>query len=139
MNGVLFYIKNFLTMKNCLECGDPLEGRIDKKFCSVYCKSAYHHKNNKNKDHTLFKQIDQQLKLNRRLLKKYNQSGKTTIRKNILIENVFNPKYLTHYWKAKNGNIYLFCYEYGFMEKKENGNAKYVIVQWQPYMNEFLK
>jgi hypothetical protein len=32
------------------------------------------------------------------------------------------------------GNLYLFCYGYGFMKQQENGKSKYVLVQWQPYM-----
>ncbi|ELR69629.1 hypothetical protein C900_04854 [Fulvivirga imtechensis AK7] len=43
-------------------------------------------------------------------------------------------KLFTHYWKAKNNNLYLFCYEFGFMERTENGKAKYILIQWQPCM-----
>ncbi len=82
----------------------------------------------------MFKSIDTQIKQNRRLLKLFNRAGKATVRKEVLIEKGFNPRYFTHYWKAGNGNVYLFCYEYGFMEKVENGRAKYVLVQWQSYM-----
>ena len=28
--------------RRCKECNEILEGRIDKKFCSEYCKSSYH-------------------------------------------------------------------------------------------------
>lgn len=121
-------------MNHCLDCGAVLEGRADKKFCSDYCKSSYHYKHNKNKPTSLFKSIDTQIKQNRRLLKLFNRAGKATVRKEVLIEKGFNPRYFTHYWKAGNGNVYLFCYEYGFMEKVENGRAKYVLVQWQSYM-----
>ena len=33
--------------KLCLECGDKLFGRIDKKFCSDACRNAYNNKINK--------------------------------------------------------------------------------------------
>ena len=56
------------------------------------------------------------------------------MRKEKLIEEGFNPKYFTHYWKAQNGNVYLFCYEYGFMLTKEVSGEKYVLVEWQDYM-----
>jgi hypothetical protein len=120
--------------RRCKECNEILEGRIDKKFCSEYCKSSYHYKINLEKEDNLFSTIDKILKKNRRILKSYNKAGKATVRKNILLEEGFNPKYFTHYWKAKNNNLYLFCYEYGFMEKKENGKSKYVLVTWQEYM-----
>ncbi|TAJ12232.1 hypothetical protein DMA11_13840 [Marinilabiliaceae bacterium JC017] len=78
--------------------------------------------------------MDNQLKNNRRILKTFNKAGKSIVRKSDLLKEGFNPKYFTHYWKAQNGNLYLFCYEYGFMEKKEERAIKYVLVKWQKYM-----
>ncbi len=121
--------------RNCLYCDEPIVGRTDKIYCSHFCKSSYHYEKNKDQPSSLFKRIDNHLKLNRRLLKKYNKAGKSVIRKEILIKDGFNPKYFTHYWKNSKGDVYLFCYEYGFLEKKENNMPKYVLVQWQDYMN----
>jgi hypothetical protein len=84
---------------------------------------------------SLYRQIDKQLKTNRRILKEYNKAGKATVRKTVLLNVGFDPKYFTHYWKNKKGDVYLFCYEYGFLKKTENGKDKYVLVQWQDYMN----
>lgn len=28
--------------RHCLECGEPLYGRTDKKFCNTSCRSKYH-------------------------------------------------------------------------------------------------
>jgi hypothetical protein len=86
------------------------------------------------REDSLFSTIDRQLKLNRRILKGYNRAGKAPVSKRVLIDEGFDPKYVTHYWKAKNGNVYLFCYEYGFMKSLENSLEKFVLVQWQPYM-----
>ena len=121
--------------RQCLECGSILEGRVDKKFCSNYCKSAYHYAVNCAKEPTLFRIIDKQLKLNRRILKDYNKGGKVTVRIEVLLNEGFNPKYFTHYWKNQKGQVYLFCYEFGFLALKESGKEKYVLVKWQPYMN----
>jgi len=35
----------------------------------------------------------------------------------VLIDQGFNPKFFTHYWKNNKGDVYLFCYEYGFNPK----------------------
>ena len=121
-------------MGKCLYCEEKLTGRVDKKYCTAYCKSAYHYQKNKAGEENLFKKIDTQLKTNRRLLKNHNKAGKSTIRRITLEKEGFLPKYFTHYWRAKNRNLYLSCYEYGFMETTENGVVKYVLVQWQPYM-----
>ena len=120
-------------MNNCPHCHASIEGRSDKKFCSIHCKSAYQYQIRKTKE-VLYYKIDRQLKLNRKLLKKYNQAGLATIRKEKLTTQGFNPKYFTHYWKNGKGQLYLFCYEYGYLGKSENGKDKYVLVQWQDYM-----
>jgi len=121
--------------QHCLQCGEPFSGRPDKKFCSESCRSSYHYYKSLEKEDSLFKIIDKQLKTNRRILKEFNRAGKATVRKKVLLDEGFDPKYFTHYWKAGNGNVYLFCFEYGFMKKIENETEKYVLIQWQPYMN----
>ncbi|MBI4648075.1 MAG: hypothetical protein HY738_16190 [Bacteroidia bacterium] len=123
-----------MTIAKCLDCKKPLDGRSDKKFCSVYCKSAYQYKKNKEKEPTMFVFIDKQLKTNRRILKQYNKAGQATTLKSTLHAEGFNPKYFTHYWKAKNGNVYFFCYEFGFRNIKEE--EKYMLIKWQDYMEK---
>ncbi len=44
--------------------------------------------------------------------------------------------FFTHYWKNAKGDVYLFVYEYGFLKKVENNNEKYVLIQWQDYMDK---
>lgn len=121
-------------MKKCPNCGEKVVGRSDKIFCTPYCKSSYHYQQDLEKDENLFRKIDKQIKINRRLLKLYNKAGKAIVRKEELLNEGFNPKYFTNYWKNQKGDVYLFCYEFGFLEKTENGKSKYVLVQWQDYM-----
>ncbi|MBX2840491.1 MAG: hypothetical protein KTR26_01870 [Flammeovirgaceae bacterium] len=120
--------------KTCLACQKPLSGRLDKKFCDVHCKSNFQYQKARDNPSKFFNRVDNQLKLNRRVLKAYNKAGKATVRKQVLIEKGFNPKFFTHYWKNQKGDVYLFCYEYGYLERTENGKAKYILVQWQGYM-----
>ena len=120
--------------QQCLNCGKAMEGRRDKKFCDVHCKSSYHYEKMMNEKPKFFYQVDQQLKLNRRILKKYNVGGKVTVRQELLLDDGFNPKFFTHYWKNTKGDVYLFVYEFGFMKRYENGKEKYVLIKWQDYM-----
>jgi len=122
-------------MRKCPNCNEDVIGRTDKKFCSSYCKSSYHYQQALDQEESQFVKIDKQLKRNRKLLKSYNKAGKATVRKEILVEEGFNPNFFTHYWKNKKGDIYLFCYEFGFFNKQEHGRNKYVLVKWQNYMN----
>ncbi len=125
-----------MSERICLNCGSELEGRADKKFCNHYCKSNYNYEKNKGTEQTLFKKIDIQLKLNRRLLRDFNKAGKSTIRAEKLLSEGFDPNYFTHYWKNKKGDVYLFCYEFGFLKRAEHNVVKYVLVEWQGYMNK---
>ncbi len=120
--------------RRCLECNEELEGRIDRKFCTEYCRSSYHYRKNKRNQNSLFRSIDKQLKLNRRILKLFNKAGKATVRKEVLLDHGFDPSYFTHYWKNSKGQVYLFCYEHGFSSLRENDREKYVLVRWQDYM-----
>lgn len=119
----------------CLHCNQVITGRSDKLYCDVYCKSAYQHKKNRTKENqTFFKQVDLQLKTNRRILKHLNVEGFSTVRKKVLLEKGFNPNFFTHFWKNSKGDVYLFCYDYGFLSMKSSNKDKYLLVQWQAYM-----
>ncbi len=121
-------------MSECLFCGNIITGRSDKKYCSVYCKSAHQYQKRKTEEEQYYT-IDRQLKTNRKILKAYNKSGLSTVRKEKLIAEGFDPKYFTHYWKNNKGQVYLFCYEYGYLSLKENQKEKYVLITWQKYMD----
>ncbi len=122
-------------MNECLSCGNIIIGRSDKKYCSVYCKSAHQYQRRKSEEEQYYS-IDRQLKTNRKILKAYNKSGLSTVRKEKLIAEGFDPKYFTHYWKNNKGQVYLFCYEYGYLSLKENQKEKYVLITWQKYMDK---
>ncbi|MEN8956901.1 MAG: hypothetical protein ABF242_00110 [Flavobacteriales bacterium] len=119
----------------CPNCKLKIEGRKDKKFCNSYCKSNFHYEKNKEKASSFYTKIDKQLKLNRRLLKEFNKSGKSFVHEEDLIKKGFDKKYFTHYWKNTKGEVYLFCYEFGFLSKTDKGKKKFVLVTWQDYMN----
>ncbi len=121
-------------MKNCINCSKPITGRADKMFCDVYCKSSYQYKKKKGEEKSFFETVDKQLKQNRKILKQFNKAGKATVRKFELISVGFNPKFFTHFWKNGKGDVYLFCFEFGFLSINDNGKEKYVLVQWQDYM-----
>lgn len=121
-------------MKDCLNCGKVLNGRSDKIYCDVHCKSSYQYQQTKIQGSNFYQRVDKQLKLNRKLLKQFNKAGKATIRSETLETLGFNSKYFTHYWKNSKGDVYLFAYEYGFLKKIENDVGKYILIKWQDYM-----
>jgi predicted nucleic acid-binding Zn ribbon protein len=104
------------AVRPCLTCGKPVKGRADKKFCDDYCRNAY---NNQLKADSskLVTNINNALKKNRRILENLlppsEEMTKTTKEK--LLARGFNFKYLTHTYTNKKGNVYFFCYEYGYL------------------------
>ncbi len=120
--------------KACMHCEKDLVGRTDKKFCDPQCKSAYQYKKSQEEPERFYNKVDNQLKLNRKILKEYNKGGKVTVRAEILKEKGFNPNFFTHYWKNRKGEAYLFIYEFGFLKINENKKEKYLLVLWQDYM-----
>ena len=62
--------------KQCLECGDKIVGRIDKKFCSDGCRNAYNNKVNKDSKN-LIRNTNNRLRKNYRILETLNPNQKT--------------------------------------------------------------
>ena len=122
-------------MNYCKFCNTELVGRSDKKFCTTSCKSNYHQERRKQED-SFFFYVQKQLHTNRKILKAYNKTGFTTLRLDMLLEEGFGTKYFTHYWKNKKGEVYFFCFDYGYKKiKTESGVEKCVLVKWQDYMH----
>ena len=122
--------------KECLHCNKPLVGRTDKKFCDPQCKSGYQYQQAKEQPERFYNKVDNQLKLNRKILKEYNKGGKVTVRAETLKGKGFDSNFFTHYWKNQKGDVYLFVYEYGFLKRKENGKEKFILILWQEYMGK---
>ncbi len=117
--------------KNCLYCNQPLVGRSDKKFCDKHCQNAYHTQS-KNSEENFIRQVNKQLRANRSALKKACPQGKATVRKDFLRSLGMDFRHLTHSWTSKGGNLYYFCYDYGYTPSVDK--EKVVIIQQQHYM-----
>lgn len=121
--------------RTCPICSSAVKGRTDKIFCSQKCKSIDQYEK-RQEEEQFFLQVEKQLRINRKILKRYNKSGFTTIRSDALLKEGFNPNFFTHYWKNQKGDIYLFVYEYGFLKREVNSKEKYILVTWQEYMKK---
>ena len=99
--------------KTCLECGEKIVGREDKKFCSDGCRNAY---NNKiNKDSTNFmRNVNNKLRKNYRILSVLNVDGKGKTTKSKLLSKGFDFEFFTNILETKTGNTYFFVYDQGY-------------------------
>ena len=112
----------------CMACEKELKGRSDKKFCDLHCKSSFHYRRSLEESPRFYNRVDNQLKLNRRILKSFNKAGKATVRAATILDLGFDPNFFTHYWKNTKGDVYLFAYEYGFLNRSEHEIDKYILV-----------
>lgn len=105
--------------KVCLECGGKITGRSDKKFCSDQCRVAYNNKLNRNET-AYMNNVTNILRKNRRVLMELNLTGKTKVNRDKLNDKGFDFNYFTSQYKTKDGSVYNFCYEQGYLPLENN-------------------
>ena len=116
--------------KACLECGEPIQGRTDKKFCCDACRNLFHYRTN-NAPINYVRNVVNTLKRNRRILSELNPGGKIKVHRDKLVERGYNFMYHTNIYRTKVGNVYVFCFEHGFLELSENW---YALVRRDEYL-----
>ena len=99
--------------KPCPECGELYQGRIDKRYCSDYCRNVANNRNNKDTN-KLVTTINHRLRKNRRILEALNTTGKTKVHRMKLQDEGFDFNYHTNIYTTKNDKTYVFCYDQGY-------------------------
>lgn len=113
-----------IALKHCQECGDPLKGRSDKKFCSDQCRVCYHNRLNSDENNYV-RNVNNLIKKNRRILTRLNVAGKTNVHRRALSEKGFDFGYFTNTHVTKDGAICYYCYEQGYLPV---GKEQYLLV-----------
>lgn len=101
--------------RKCLACSKTLRGRIDKKFCDDYCRNNYNN-HQRIADTKQDKIIIASLKKNKHILSSIleDEDMIKTTRERLLAKG-FQFKYHTHTYENKKGNVYRFCFEFGYL------------------------
>jgi len=103
-----------LEERICLECSEKVVGRIDKKFCSDYCRNDYNNKVNK-ESKNLIRNTNNRLRKNYNILSKLNVSGKTKVTRRKLFDKGFDFNFFTSIYTTKTGNVYYYVYDEGYL------------------------
>lgn len=105
-----------IRYRNCRNCTKTLRGRVDKKFCNDYCRNNYNNQFKPEKNHYV-RTVNNWLLKNRRILESVLPATKECIRvnKEKLQQLGFLFPYHTHTYMNRKGNVYFYCYEYGYM------------------------
>lgn len=100
--------------KTCVECGAPIKGRLDKKFCGDQCRSSFNNKINSD-DTNYMRNINNVLRKNRRILIDLNPEGKNRVSREKLNSKGFDFNHFTSTYTTKEGAQYFYCYEQGYL------------------------
>lgn len=111
--------------RRCLECNEPIRGRIDKKYCSDACRNSYNNRQN-NQGYNLIRKTNRTLARNYKILLELNTTGKTTLKKTELINKGFDFSFFTSIYKTNSAKLYYFCYDQGYLELDNN---KFLLVK----------
>src|SRR5687768_3854553 len=116
-----------IPSRTCTSCGETLKGRIDKKFCDDYCRNNY---NNMQKEKSgygkVVRSINNTLLKNRKILQSIITDETAKINKERLLAMGFQFNYITHTYLTRNGKLYSYCYDYGYLPL---GNDWYLVVK----------
>jgi len=118
------------TSRFCAECGEPLSGRIDKKFCNDMCRNAFNNRQLSTSRNSYVRRISRLLLKNRSILEDllgHEEMCKVPGYK--LRDSGFDFKHFTHLYTNRKQQHYYFVYEYGYLcLEKDN----YLIVKREP-------
>ena len=103
-----------MEARECLECGEVVKGRIDKKFCSDYCRNSYNNKVNKDSKN-LIRNINNRLRKNYKILSELNSTGKTKVSRTKLYDKGFDFQLFTSIYTTKKGSTYFYVYDEGYL------------------------
>ena len=115
------YMISEAPTKTCQACHKAIRGRTDKKFCDDYCRNAFNNKIKADSNNTV-RNINNALRRNRRILQELLPVNEKMIKTNLekLLERGFLFKYITHTYTNPKGNVYNFCFEYGYLPLENN-------------------
>jgi predicted nucleic acid-binding Zn ribbon protein len=101
--------------RRCLDCGDVIHGRTDKKFCSDQCRNNYNNRLNRDSNNFV-RNVHGLLRKNRRILSDLYNEGKTKVHKDALFALGYNFNFFTHIIETSDGQKFQYCFEYGYVE-----------------------
>lgn len=113
--------------RKCPFCGVDIKGRTDKIFCSTPCRNAWHNMERAKRERHI-REINRILKNNWRILTKLNKNGKTKVSRYKLEGMGFDRRYYTSTYRSAKGNLFLLCYDQGFLELNKD---EFFLVKWK--------
>jgi hypothetical protein len=120
----------FSDSRKCLVCGKSMKGRADKKYCDNLCRNVFNNRKYFEEKHCVG-QINNKLRRNRRILSEFfiSENERVITDRNELLERGFNFTYMTRQYRTKEGDIYVYCYDFGYLQLD---NQQFLLVKTPP-------
>jgi hypothetical protein len=110
----------YLSKRYCRECAVLLKGRSDQKFCTDQCRNQYNNRNYAQKL-AVQRQVNRILVQNQQILAHLLMiEKKRRVQEVDLLIRGYNFQFQTHTKQAKNGECYIFCYDFGYLRLSSN-------------------
>ena len=109
--GAMYKLINEDEDRHCLECGEPLYGRTDKKFCNTSCRSKYHGQLRRWHNMLYSKTLDN-LNGNYEILEHLFRLHSTGCPLQELTEMGFKPDFVTHTVQKKGKHLEYRCFDF---------------------------
>jgi predicted nucleic acid-binding Zn ribbon protein len=103
------YVLKYVIQHRCLQCGKdlPLNGRPDRKFCSVDCKNQFHNRQRRYPPREELEwAVYQALKTNHTILDRLQKMGVRTIDLATLSQLGYDARFVTSYIRLGRRNIF---------------------------------
>ena len=114
--------------RNCIRCGAPIQGRIDKKFCCDDCRTDYHNEQRRKREKDL-REINGILSANWQILTENLRVGRQRMSVAELAARNFNFQIYTASELRFPGRRTFWCYNYAYRISR---SRIVQIVQGQP-------
>jgi hypothetical protein len=116
----------------CLDCGEKLLGRSDKKFCSDQCRNNYNNRLNRESNNYV-RNVHSLLRRNRKILADLYDDGHRRLHRDALIALGYNFTFFTHLVETAEGTKWIFCFEFGF---RDGGGGYLELKQNNSYLEQ---
>lgn len=122
------HVKDYVIQPSvpiCHYCDKELYGRSDKKFCNDFCRNSYNRQRRKNRKEELSPEAQRTLRLIRKnfdILQnlRYTRQIPCVVEKAYLIDLGFTFKFCTSIYQTQKGEIWHYCFEYGWKETPDH-------------------
>jgi len=116
-----------MEQRRCPVCGDPIIGRVDKKFCSDQCRNTFNNKRYSAKG-SLIQKVNRVLKKNHSILVALNTHQKTKVPRSKLLQEGFDFNYFTSLYETKKGSTYHLVYDQAYLQLSED---LLLLIKWE--------